>query len=100
MTEKDKRVDSANRACTAYERAQEAANKLAPTNPIRLGLALNFSVFFYEIMGKQQKACELAKSAFDLVRFFNNDGSTPPHMTEMSCSRSPDRLSFSRSLAI
>lgn len=38
---------------------------MKPTNPIRLGLALNFSVFYYEIMSKQDKACELAKEAFD-----------------------------------
>jgi len=44
----------------------DAANKhLASTNPIRLGLALNFSVFYYEILNEQSKACELAKKAFD-----------------------------------
>jgi len=35
------------------------------THPIRLGLALNYSVFFYEIRNNQQKACELAKEAFE-----------------------------------
>lgn len=50
----------------AYEEAQEIAKKgLAPTHPIRLGLALNFSVFHYEIKLSQEKACELAKTAFD-----------------------------------
>lgn len=38
---------------------------LKPTHPIRLGLALNFSVFFYEIRNDKKKACELAKKAFD-----------------------------------
>jgi len=35
--------------------------KLATTHPIRLGLALNYSVFYYEIKNKPDKACELAK---------------------------------------
>lgn len=46
----------------AYE---EAANKMPSTHPIRLGLALNFSVFFYEIKNSPGEACELAKKAFD-----------------------------------
>ena len=39
--------------------------KLAPTHPIRLGLALNFSVFLYEVLTKCEDACQLAKQAFD-----------------------------------
>ncbi|CAN1241112.1 14-3-3-like protein GF14-C [Linum perenne] len=38
---------------------------LAPTHPIRLGLALNFSVFYYEILNSPDRACNLAKQAFD-----------------------------------
>ena len=38
---------------------------LNPTNPIRLALALNFSVFYYEVGNDRKKACELAKKAFD-----------------------------------
>ena len=38
---------------------------MPPTNPIRLGLALNYSVFFYEILSQPQDACTLAKHAFD-----------------------------------
>jgi 14-3-3 protein epsilon len=34
---------------------------LPPTHPIRLGLALNFSVFYYEIMNSPERACHLAK---------------------------------------
>jgi len=50
----------------AYEKASKvAAEKLPPTHPIRLGLALNFSVFFYEIKNNPEKACSLAKKAFD-----------------------------------
>uniref|UniRef100_A0A672YZ77 Tyrosine 3-monooxygenase/tryptophan 5-monooxygenase activation protein, zeta polypeptide n=1 Tax=Sphaeramia orbicularis TaxID=375764 RepID=A0A672YZ77_9TELE len=37
----------------------------ATTHPIRLGLALNYSVFFYEIENKPEEACKLANQAFD-----------------------------------
>jgi 14-3-3 protein epsilon len=39
--------------------------ELPPTHPIRLGLALNFSVFYYEILNSPDRACNLAKQAFD-----------------------------------
>jgi 14-3-3 protein epsilon len=35
--------------------------ELASTHPIRLGLALNFSVFYYEILNSPERACHLAK---------------------------------------
>lgn len=43
----------------------EALGCLKPTHPIRLGLALNFSVFRYEIENRPEEACKLAKAAFD-----------------------------------
>ena len=50
----------------AYEQAMKTAeDKMAPTHPNRLGLALNFSVFYYEIQNAPDKACHLAKQAFD-----------------------------------
>jgi len=49
-----------------YGRAMQIAEaKLEPTHPIRLGLALNYSVCFYEILKDKKQACDLAKSAFD-----------------------------------
>ncbi|KAG8133842.1 hypothetical protein E2320_011600 [Naja naja] len=50
----------------AYQEAFEISKKeMQPTHPIRLGLALNFSVFYYEILNSPEKACSLAKTAFD-----------------------------------
>lgn len=51
----------------AYQDAFEISKaKMQPTHPIRLGLALNFSVFFYEILNSPDKACQLAKQVFIL----------------------------------
>ncbi len=53
-------------ASTAYVAATEKAEKdLKTTHPIRLGLALNYSVFHYEVKNDASKACQLAKQAFD-----------------------------------
>ena len=62
----DKRKTSADKSLEAYKNATEVAQTdLAPTHPIRLGLALNFSVFYYEILNSPDQACHLAKQAFD-----------------------------------
>jgi len=55
-----------HKAAEFYEKALLLAQKkLNPTHPIRLGLALNYSVCFYEVLKDKQKACDLAKTAFD-----------------------------------
>ncbi|CAL5434349.1 unnamed protein product [Camellia sinensis] len=60
------RKEAAENTLNAYKAAQDIANtELAPTHPIRLGLALNFSVFYYEILNSPDRACSLAKQAFD-----------------------------------
>jgi len=60
------RKEAAENSLIAYKSASDiAVNELAPTHPIRLGLALNFSVFYYEILNSPDRACILAKQAFD-----------------------------------
>jgi len=49
-----------------YKQAMDVAEaNLNETHPTRLGLALNFSVCYYEILKKPEKACDLAKKSFD-----------------------------------
>lgn len=73
---KDKaKAEASQNAKEAYDQAKtkaepassnaDANSFLQPTHPIRLGLALNFSVFYYEILNKPEEACKLAKKAFD-----------------------------------
>ncbi len=49
----------------SYQRATHEAESLKSTHPIRLGLALNYSVFYYEILNSPEIACKIAKKAFD-----------------------------------
>lgn len=56
----------AGQAQDAYSSAVEIANEhLAPDDPVRLGLGLNFSVFYYEIANEPQKAIQLARETFE-----------------------------------
>merc|ERR1712153_189319 len=65
-TEGDDKKKAADNARKAYEDAQKVAEKdLAVTHPIRLGLALNFSVFQYEVLSNPDEACKMARTAFE-----------------------------------
>ena len=46
-----------------YRLAETAGQSLHACNPIKLGLALNFSVFHYEVMQDVKRACELGDKA-------------------------------------
>jgi hypothetical protein len=46
-----------------YKQAETAGQSLHACNPIKLGLALNFSVFHYEVMQDNKQACQLAETA-------------------------------------
>jgi hypothetical protein len=61
----DRRKNVIQLAQEAYKVASNEAEALKTTHPIRLGLALNYSVFYYEILNSPDHACKLAKAAFD-----------------------------------
>merc|ERR1712151_338726 len=64
--EGDAKTAAAENARKAYEDASGIAKSgLAVTHPIRLGLALNFSVFQYEVLGNPEEACKMARTAFE-----------------------------------
>lgn len=66
VKEGSNRDDVIDKAFNAYKSAHDTSEEnLTPTHPIRLGLALNFSVFYYEIKENRTEACKLAKKAFD-----------------------------------
>jgi len=59
----DKYKDACNKN---YDDAMKIAEEsLDATHPSRLGLALNYSVYHYEILNQPKEACTLAKKAFD-----------------------------------
>jgi len=55
----------AEAALGAYKAASDESKKLSQINPISLGLALNFSVFYYEVMNDHEQACGIAKTTLD-----------------------------------
>ncbi|ELW49510.1 14-3-3 protein epsilon [Tupaia chinensis] len=60
------RKEAAENSLMAYKAASNIAmTELPSTHPIHLGLALNFSVFYYEILNSPNRAYRLAKAAFD-----------------------------------
>lgn len=62
----DDRAEIMKNSQESYKQAFDiAGQEMPPTHPIRLGLALNYSVFYYEILNDPEQACSLAKTAFD-----------------------------------
>lgn len=62
-SEEDSKAKVADAALKAYQEASEIAKKLQILNPIALGLALNFSVFYYEVKNDHETACKIAEEA-------------------------------------
>merc|ERR1712110_1283740 len=74
---KDSKLDEVRQqALKSYDEANQI--ELAPCNPIKLGLALNFSVFHYEVMKNHKAACDLAdkalQEALDKIDELEEDG--------------------------
>merc|ERR1712050_512975 len=62
----DNKAKAAENARLAYGEASKVAEKdLAVTHPIRLGLALNYSVFQYEVLSNPDEACKMARTALE-----------------------------------
>ncbi|EER10014.1 14-3-3 protein, putative [Perkinsus marinus ATCC 50983] len=62
----EKRNKAADNADQAYKDATNIAqSELQVTHPIRLGLALNYSVFYYEVLNQPEEACKMARKAFE-----------------------------------
>jgi len=64
FTSGDRHNEVAQHSLSSYKEANDLCSNLACTNPIKLGLALNFSVFYYEVMNDAVTACQIANDAF------------------------------------
>lgn len=63
------RKEAAENSLMAYKAANDIAQtELTSTHPIRLGLALNFSVFYYEILNSPDRACRCVSVPDSLCR--------------------------------
>ncbi|KAI3723452.1 hypothetical protein L2E82_35042 [Cichorium intybus] len=62
----DERKEAKVQTMNSYKAAQDIPEvDLAPTYPIRLGLALNFLVFYCEILNSSNKVCSMVKQTFE-----------------------------------
>ena len=61
----DLKTKVADDALNAYNEASTIAKNLGGLNPIALGLALNFSVFYYEVKNDHDTACKIATEAIE-----------------------------------
>ena len=63
---RQERERAAQLALEAYKASYKHAFSTLPAwHPTRLGVALNFSVYFHDVRGSPDRACHLAKHAFD-----------------------------------
>ena len=65
--ENEKKSQFSDKSLKAYNEARDFAKSLSIIDPVRLGLALNLSVFYYEIINNQETGCQIAKKMLDLI---------------------------------
>merc|ERR1711870_72116 len=61
----DARKAAIENAHEAYQASFTASQGLPANDPVRLGVALNYSVFQYETLGNVEEACKIAREAFE-----------------------------------
>jgi hypothetical protein len=60
------RQQTIDNASAAYQKAFDLAqSELQPTHPLRLGLALNYSVFLFDVLDERSRATGIARAALD-----------------------------------
>ena len=57
--------DNKNIASKYYNESLKMANNLPIYNPVKLGLILNMTVFYYDIINDKKKAIEMAESTIE-----------------------------------
>lgn len=62
ISDEARKNEPAKKAELSYDEATKIAKNLPLTNYVRLGIALNLSVLFYEIIGDKDKAEKIAKN--------------------------------------
>ncbi|CAH1242703.1 YWHAZ [Branchiostoma lanceolatum] len=65
ISEGSEKEFSMKEAHESYKGGYEKAKELPSTHPTRLGLALHWSVFHYEIRNDGKEACRVTKEAYD-----------------------------------
>jgi len=82
ISDDDAKGEAIEKARLAYVEAMQAAeDDLAVTHPTRLGLALSYCVFQYEVLNNADEACKIARSTVAMLENLSTD--SHKHLTHM-----------------